>query len=71
MSCYVGFGDRLYKTGDFTGAYANHSAALKIFEEVFGTDSVNLLRAKYYVLMAGDLAATSNKSEALTNYENH
>ena len=35
MSCYAGFGDRFYKTGDFTGAYANHSAALKIFEEVF------------------------------------
>ena len=32
MSCYAGFGDTLYKTGDFTGAYANHSAALKIFD---------------------------------------
>lgn len=71
MRCYAGLGNTLYKTGDFVGAYANHSAALKIFEEVFGADSVNLLRAKYYVLMAGDLAATSNKSEALKNYENH
>ena len=62
MSCYAGFGDTLYKTGDFTGA-------LKIFEEVFGADSVNLLRAKYYALMAGDLAGLGNKTEALQNYE--
>ena len=65
MSCYAGFGDTLYKTGDFVGEYANHSAALKIFDEVFGADSVNLLRAKYYALMAGDLAGRGNKTEAL------
>jgi len=69
MSCYAGLGDTLYKTGDFTGAYANHSAALKIFDEVFGADGRRLLRAKYYALLAGDLAATSNKSEALKKYE--
>lgn len=69
MSCYVGLGDTLYKTGDFNGAYVKHAAALKIFEEVFGTDSVNLLRAKYYALMAGDLAGLGNKTEALQNYE--
>lgn len=69
MSCYAGFGDTLYKTGDFTGAYAKHAAALKIFEEVFGTDGVNLLRAKYYALMAGDLVGLGNKKEALQNYE--
>ena len=69
MSCYAGLGDTLYKTGDFNGAYAKHAAALKIFEEVFGADSVNLLRAKYYALMAGDLAGLGNKTEALQNYE--
>lgn len=69
MSCYAGLGDTLYKTGDFNGAYVKHAAALKIFEEVFGTDSVNLLRAKYYALMAGDLAGLGNKTEALQNYE--
>ena len=69
MSCYAGLGDTLYKTGDFNGAYAKHAATLKIFEEVFGTDSVNLLRAKYYALMAGDLAGLGNKTEALQNYE--
>ena len=69
MSCYAGLGDTLYKTGDFTGAYAKHAAALKIFEEVFGADSVNLLRAKYYALMASDLAGLGNKKEALQNYE--
>ena len=69
MSCYAGFGDTLYKMGDFNGAYAKHAAALKIFEEVFGADSANLLRAKYYALMAGDLAGLGNKKEALQNYE--
>ena len=69
MSCYAGFGDTLYKTGDFVGAYANHSAALKIFDEVFGTGGQRLLRTKYYALLAGDLAAIDNKSEALKNYE--
>ena len=69
MSCYAGFGDTLYKTGDFTGAYANHSAALKIFDEVFGAGGRRLLRAKYYALLAGDLAAIGNKSEALKKYE--
>ncbi|WP_257792051.1 tetratricopeptide repeat protein [Campylobacter showae] len=69
MSCYAGLGDTLYKTGDFTRAYARHAAALKIYEEVFGADSVNLLRAKYCALMAGDLAGLGNKTEALQNYE--
>ena len=69
MGCYAGLGDTLYKTGNFTGAYANHSAALKIFDEVFGAGGRRLLRAKYYALLAGDLAATSNKSEALKKYE--
>ena len=69
MSCYAGFGDTLYKPGDFTGAYAKHAAAFRIYEEVFGADSVNLLRAKYYALMAGDLAGLGNKTEALQNYE--
>ena len=69
MSCCAGLGDTLYKTGDFTGAYAKHAAALKIFEEVFGADSVNLLRAKYYALLASDLAGLGNKTEALQNYE--
>ena len=69
MSCYAGFGDTLYKMGDFNGAYAKHAAALKIFEEVFGIDGVNLLRAKYYALMAGDLAGLGNKTDALQNYE--
>lgn len=69
MSCYAGLGDTLYKTGDFNGAYVKHAVALKIFEEVFGADSVNLLRAKYYALMAGDLAGLGNKTEALQNYE--
>lgn len=69
MSCYAGLGDTLYKTGYFTGAYAKHAVALKIFEEVFGIDGANLLRAKYYALMAGDLAGLGNKTEALQNYE--
>lgn len=69
MSCYAGFGDTLYKTGDFNGAYVKHAVAFRIYEEVFGTDSVNLLRAKYYALMAGDLAGLGNKKEALQNYE--
>ena len=69
MSCYAGFGDTLYKTGDFTGAYAKHAAAFRIYEEVFGTDSVNLLRAKYYALLASDLAGLGNKTEVLRNYE--
>lgn len=69
MSCYAGLGDTLYKTGDFTGAYAKHAAAFRIYEEVFGADGVNLLRAKYYALMAGDLAGLGNKTEALQNYE--
>ena len=69
MSCYAGFGDTLYKTGDFNGAYAKHAAAFRIYEEVFGADSVNLLRAKYYALMASDLAGLGNKTEALQNYE--
>ena len=69
MSCYAGFGDTLYKTGDFVGAYANHSTALKIFDEVFGAGGRRLLRAKSYVLLAGDLAAIGNKSEALKKYE--
>jgi tetratricopeptide repeat domain protein len=69
MSCYAGLGDTLYKTGDFTGAYAKHAAAFRIYEEVFGADSVNLLRAKYYTLMASDLAGLGNKTEALQNYE--
>ena len=69
MSCYAGFGDTLYKTGDFVGAYANHSAALKIFDEVFGAGGQRLLRTKYYALLAGDLAAIGNKSEALKKYE--
>ena len=71
MGCYAGLGDTLYKAGDFVGAYANHSAALKIFDEVFGAGGQRLLRAKYYALIAGDLAATGNESEALKNYENH
>ena len=69
MSCYAGFGDTLYKTGDFNGAYVKHAVAFRIYEEVFGADSVNLLRAKYYALMAGDLAGLGNKKEALQNYE--
>lgn len=69
MSCYAGLGDTLYKTGDFNGAYAKHAAALKIFEEVFGIDDANLLRAKYYALLASDLAGLGNKTEALQNYE--
>ena len=69
MSCYAGFGDTLYKMGDFNGAYVKHAVAFRIYEEVFGTDSVNLLRAKYYALMAGDLAGLGNKKEALQNYE--
>ncbi len=69
MSCYAGFGDTLYKTGDFNGAYVKHAVAFRICEEVFGADSVNLLRAKYYALMAGDLAGLGNKTEALQNYE--
>lgn len=69
MSCYAGFGDTLYKMGDFNGAYVKHAVAFRIYEEVFGTDSVNLLRAKYYALMAGDLAGLGNKTEALQNYE--
>ncbi len=69
MSCYAGLGDTLYKTGDFNGAYVKHAVAFRICEEVFGTDGVNLLRAKYYALMAGDLAGLGNKTEALQNYE--
>jgi len=69
MSCYAGFGDTLYKMGDFNGAYVKHAVAFRIYEEVFGADSVNLLRAKYYALMAGDLAGLGNKKEALQNYE--
>jgi len=69
MSCYAGFGDTLYKMGDFNGAYVKHAVAFRIYEELFGTDGVNLLRAKYYALMAGDLAGLGNKKEALQNYE--
>ena len=69
MSCYAGLGDTLYKMGDFGGAYVKHAVAFRICEEVFGTDGVNLLRAKYYALMAGDLAGLGNKKEALQNYE--
>nr|WP_314476034.1 tetratricopeptide repeat protein [uncultured Campylobacter sp.] len=69
MRCYAGFGDTLYKMGDFNGAYVKHAVAFRIYEEVFGADSVNLLRAKYYALMAGDLAGLGNKKEALQNYE--
>lgn len=69
MSSYAGFGDTLYKMGDFNGAYVKHAVAFRIYEEVFGADSVNLLRAKYYALMAGDLAGLGNKTEALQNYE--
>ena len=69
MSCYAGFGDTLYKMGDFNGAYVKHAVAFRIYEEVFGSDSVNLLRAKYYGRMAGDLAGLGNKKEALQNYE--
>nr|WP_314181163.1 tetratricopeptide repeat protein [uncultured Campylobacter sp.] len=69
MSCYAGLGDTLYKTGDFNGAYVKHAAAFRIYEEVFGADSVNLLRAKYYALLASDLAGLGNKTEALQNYE--
>ena len=69
MSCYAGLGDTLYKMGDFNGAYVKHAVAFRIYEEVFGADSVNLLRAKYYALMAGDLAGLGNKKEALQNYE--
>ncbi|WP_297902362.1 tetratricopeptide repeat protein [uncultured Campylobacter sp.] len=69
MSCYAGLGDTLYRAGDFTGAYAKHAAALRIYEEVFGIDGVNLLRAKYYALLASDLAGLGNKTEALQNYE--
>ena len=68
-SCYAGLGDTLYETDDFNGAYVKHAVAFRIYEEVFGTDSVNLLRAKYYALMAGDLAGLGNKKEALQNYE--
>ena len=56
MSCYAGLGDTLYKTGDFNGAYVKHAVVFRICEEIFGADGVNLVRAKYYVLMAGDLA---------------
>ena len=69
MSCYAGLGDTLYKTGDFNGAYVKHAVAFRIYEEVFGADSANLLRAKYYALLAGDLAGLGNKTEALQNYE--
>ena len=69
MSYYAGLGDTLYKTGDFTGAYAKHAAALKIFEEIFGAGGQRLLRAKYYALLAGDLAGLGKKTEALQNYE--
>ena len=69
MSCYAGFGDTLYKMGDFNGAYVKHAAALKIFEEIFGAGGQRLLRAKYYALLAGDLAGLGKKTEALQNYE--
>ncbi|WP_298792928.1 tetratricopeptide repeat protein [uncultured Campylobacter sp.] len=69
MSCYAGLGDMLYKMGDFGGAYVKHAVAFRICEEVFGADGVNLLRAKYYALMAGDLAGLGNKKGALQNYE--
>ena len=69
MRCYAGFGDTLYKMGDFNGAYVKHAVAFRIYEEVFGADGVNLLRAKYYALMAGDLAGLGNKKEALQNCE--
>ena len=69
MGCYAGLGDTLHKMGDFNGAYVKHAVAFRIYEEVFGADSVNLLRAKYYALMAGDLAGLGNKKEALQNYE--
>lgn len=69
MSCYAGLGDTLYKAGDFNGALANHGIALKIFEEVFGADAINSLRAKYYELLASDLAALGKSKEALKNYE--
>ena len=69
MSCYAGLGDMLYKMGDFGGAYVKHAVAFRICEEVFGADGVNLLRAKYYALMTGDLAGLGNKTEALQNYE--
>lgn len=69
MSCYAGLGDTLYKMGDFNGAYVKHAVAFRICEEVFGADGVNLLRAKYYALMTGDLAGLGNKTEALQNYE--
>ena len=59
----------LYKMGDFGGAYVKHAVAFRICEEVFGADGVNLLRAKYYALMTGDLAGLGNKTEALQNYE--
>ena len=36
---------------------------------MFGIDGVNLLRAKYYALLASDLAGLGNKTEALRNYE--
>ena len=55
--------------GDFDGAYVKHAVAFRIYKEVFDADSVNLLRAKYYALMAGDLAGLGNKTEALQNYE--
>lgn len=69
MSCYAGLGDTLYETGDFNSTYVKHAVAFRICEEVFGTDGVNLLCAKYYALMAGDLAGLGNKKEALQNYE--
>ena len=69
MSCYAGFGDTLYKMGDFNGAYVKHAVAFRIYEEVFGIDGVNLLCAKYYALMASDLAGLGKKTEALQNYE--
>ena len=69
MSCYAGLGDTLYKMGDSEGAYVKHAVAFRICEEVFGADGVNLLRAKYYALMAGDLEGLGNKTEALQNYE--
>ena len=55
--------------GDFDGAYVKHAVAFRIYKEVFDADSVNLLRAKYYALMAGDLAELGNKTEVLQNYE--
>ncbi len=42
---------------------------LKFLRRFFGTGGQRLLWAKYYALIAGDLVAIDNKSEALKNYE--